>query len=384
MSKGGSTKTVEKGTQEVQLPAWMSAAGEGLFKKAQTDSAASPVEAYKGELSAPMDANQKTALATAAANKDIGQDHIKAGADTVQAGTAKGDRVSTSGFTGAAAAKYMSPYIKAVQQATTGEMQRQGQIQLAELGDSAASNHAFGGTREAVAQGEATKGINSNILAYLADSNQAGYENAQNQFNTDTDRALTASTTNAGLTQSELDRKIAAGAAMGNLGQQASGVASDSVNNLLKTGTVAQQTQDAADQAKYQEALRVQDGTVNRDMDLMAILAGTPRNVTTNTSGTTKNTSNPGWLSTALGVGGMAASAFSDERVKENIEPVGEMADGLPIVDFNYKGNLGLPSGRFRGVLAQHVARVRPQELGPSVHGIATVKPSLAPVAIGE
>jgi hypothetical protein len=373
MSKGASTKTVEKGEQKVELPAWMSAAGENLFKKAQSDSAASPVTAYKGELSAPMDENQKLASAHAAANKDIGQDHIKAGADIVKSGTGKGDRVKSSSFDAAAAAKYMSPYIKAVQQATTGEMQRQGQIQLAGLGDSAAANHAFGGTREAVAQAEATKGINNNILSYLADSNQAGYENAQGQFNTDADRALSASTTNAGLSQAELDRKIAAGAAMGNLGQQASGVASDSVNNLLKTGTVAQQTKDAADQAAYNEAMRVQDGTVNRDMDLMAILAGTPRNVTTNTSGTTKNTSNPGWLSTALGVGGMAASAFSDERLKRDMVEVGRMSDGLPIIDFNYRDGLGLPEGRFRGVRAQDVARYRPHALGPTVKGFATV-----------
>jgi hypothetical protein len=373
MSKGGSTTVKDNSTSAVQLPQWMSDAGKSLFDKSMADSAASPVTAYKGELSAPMDANQKSALSQAKSTSNTGQSQIAAGQQAVSAGTAKGDRVSTSNFDQAAANKYMSPFLSAVQGRTVADMARTGDMQLDSLGDSAAANHAYGGTREAVAQAEATKGINNNILDYLARSNEAGYENAQGQFNTDTDRQLGAATTNAGLTQSELDRKIAAGAAMGNLGQQASGVNAEGISNLLKTGTVAQQTQDAADQAKYQEALRVQDGTVNRDEDLMAILAGTPRNVTTQNTGTQKTTSNPGWLNTALGVGGMAASIYSDERLKRDIVHVGTLEDGLPVIDFNYRDGMGLPEGRFRGVRAQDVARFRPHALGPTVNGYATV-----------
>jgi hypothetical protein len=373
MSKGGSTKTTETGTQQVQLPQWMSDAGKSLFDKAMADSAAHPVTAYTGEMAADMDPAQKAALAQATKNANIGQDQIKAGQSAVQAGTAKGDRVSTKEFNAGDAAKYMSPYIANVQQRTVQDILRNGQMQLDQLGDAEAANHAYGGTRQAVAQAEATKGINNNILDYLAESNQAGYENAQGQFNTDTDRALQASTTNAGLTQAELDRKIAAGAALGNLGQQASGINAENINNQLKAGTVAQQTQQAKDDAAYNEFLRMQDGDINRDEDLMAILAGTPRNVTTNTSGTTKSTQNPGWLNTALGAGQIAGSFFSDERLKRDVVEVGAFDDGLPIIDFNYRDGLGLPEGRFRGVRAQDVALYRPHALGPSVNGYATV-----------
>jgi hypothetical protein len=117
----------------------------------------------------------------------------------------------------------------------------------------------------------------------------------------------------------------------------------------------------------------MQDGAVSRDQDIMSILAGTPRNVTTNTSGTTKSTQNPGWLNTALGAGQIGASFFSDERLKRDIVRVGELGDGLPIVDFNYRDGLGLPEGRFRGVIAQDVARLRPHALGPTVNGFKTV-----------
>jgi hypothetical protein len=288
-------------------------------------------------------------------------------------GTGQGDRVGTSNFDQSAAQKYMSPYLQDVQGRTVDEMQRQGQIQMQGGGDAAQASHAFGGTRQAVQDAETAKGINSNILGYLANSNQAAYENAQGQFNTDTNRQLTAGTTNAGLDQQELDRRIAAGAALGNLGQQSSGVNAEGIQNLLKTGGVDQQSQDAADQAQYQEFLRLQNGDIGRDQDIMSILAGTPRDVTTNTSGTTKTTQNPGWLSTALGIGGMAASIYSDERLKRDIVRVGELSDGLPVVDFTYRDGLGLPEGRFRGVIAQDVARLRPHALGPTVNGFKTV-----------
>jgi hypothetical protein len=284
-----------------------------------------------------------------------------------------GNRVTAGQFDQAAADKYASPYLHDVQQRTVDEMKRQGQMQMADLGDSAAASHAYGGTRQGVAEGEAVKGINNNILDYIAKSNQAGFENAQGQFNTDADRSLTAGSTNAGLDQSELDRRIAGGSALGNLGQQASGINAESIMNLLKTGTSDQQTMDAADQAKYNEFLRMQDGSVSRDQDIMSILAGTPRNVTTTNKGTTTSTSNPGWLSTALGAAQVGASFFSDRRLKRDIEHVETLEDGLTVHDFNYVDGMGLPEGRFRGVMAQDVARLRPWALGPTIGGYATV-----------
>lgn len=62
-----------------------------------------------------------------------------------------------------------------------------------------------------------------------------------------------------------------------------------------------------------------------------------------------------------LGGGGSSYGGFaglSDERLKTNIEKVGEFADGLPIVEWNWKSD---PNGqRIRGVLAQDVKEYRP------------------------
>lgn len=373
MSKGASTTQKDTGTQQVQLPAWMSSAGENLFNKTQADSAAHPVAAYGGQMTAPTSANQQQASGQASSNATAGQPQVAMGTLAALSGTGQGNRVGTSNFDQSAAQQYMSPYLKDVQDQTVQEMQRQGQIQMQGGGDAAGAAHAFGGTRQAVQDAETAKGINSNILGYLANSNQAAYENAQGQFNTDANRQLTAGSTNAGLDQQELDRRVAAGAALGNLGQQASGANAESINNLLKTGGVDQQTQDNSDQAQYQEFLRLQNGDIGRDQDIMSILAGTPRDVTTNTSGTTKSTQNAGLMNTLMGLGGIAGSIWSDERLKRDIVRVGELSDGMPVVDFNYRDGLGLPEGRFRGVMAQDVERLRPHALGPTVNGFKTV-----------
>ena len=85
-----------------------------------------------------------------------------------------------------------------------------------------------------------------------------------------------------------------------------------------------------------------------------------------------KNTSTGGGPSTlgsiASTVGGIA-SIFSDRRVKHAIRKVGEFADGLGIYWFSYLGS----KQRFKGVMADEVAVLRPWALGPKVAGYSTV-----------
>lgn len=70
-------------------------------------------------------------------------------------------------------------------------------------------------------------------------------------------------------------------------------------------------------------------------------------------------------LNTAVGV----ASLFSDRRLKSAIKRVGQFLDGLGIYEFNY-----VPEGRrWRGVMADEVAKLRPWALGPTVGGFQTV-----------
>jgi hypothetical protein len=59
-----------------------------------------------------------------------------------------------------------------------------------------------------------------------------------------------------------------------------------------------------------------------------------------------------------FGLGASAITAFSDRRLKRNLKRIGiTPRDRLPVYEFSYKGS----RKRFVGVLAQHVAKVRPE-----------------------
>lgn len=76
-----------------------------------------------------------------------------------------------------------------------------------------------------------------------------------------------------------------------------------------------------------------------------------------------------------IGAGLQAAALFSDPELKTNVVKVGEFEDGLEIVEFDYRQDMGLdlPKNRFRGVRAEQVAELRPWALGPVVEGYLTV-----------
>jgi hypothetical protein len=85
------------------------------------------------------------------------------------------------------------------------------------------------------------------------------------------------------------------------------------------------------------------------------------------TGQTSKSKSKPG-IAGFLGQVG-AGVAASDERLKTDITPVGRNPDGLVVYQYRYKGQ----PGTFIGVMAQDVAKVKPEALGPTVDGYMTV-----------
>lgn len=69
-----------------------------------------------------------------------------------------------------------------------------------------------------------------------------------------------------------------------------------------------------------------------------------------------QNQANQNQWNALTGIGSAALSIFSDERLKEFIEPVGELYDGTGIYRYHYKGD---PVPRI-GVMAQEVEKVNP------------------------
>lgn len=64
-----------------------------------------------------------------------------------------------------------------------------------------------------------------------------------------------------------------------------------------------------------------------------------------------------------------AGAAASDRRLKDNIKHIYTMPDGLKAYQFTYKGS----DDKHIGVMADEVAVLRPEALGPIVDGYATV-----------
>jgi hypothetical protein len=71
---------------------------------------------------------------------------------------------------------------------------------------------------------------------------------------------------------------------------------------------------------------------------------------------------NQGMMNGLFGLGKTALGGWmmSDIDTKENIEVVGERADGLHVIDFDYKPEFGIDNDRHRGLIAQEVAEVYP------------------------
>lgn len=95
-------------------------------------------------------------------------------------------------------------------------------------------------------------------------------------------------------------------------------------------------------------------------------------------AGTSSGTQPGGW---GTQLASAAASAlpfiFSDLRLKEDVEYTGRSIGGVPEVAFEYRKDTGLPRGRQLGVIAQDVARLRPDALGPVIDGYMTIVPAV-------
>lgn len=89
------------------------------------------------------------------------------------------------------------------------------------------------------------------------------------------------------------------------------------------------------------------------------------RYMTANSNGTQKQSG--GLLGSLLSVG---SAVLSDERLKENIRRVGQTDGGVPLYSYNYRND---PTPHI-GPMAQEVAQLQPEALGPEVGGFLTVR----------
>jgi len=284
---------------------------------------------------------------------------------------------------------YMSPYTESVAQPTYQALrQQQQQEQQKIVGDQVRSG-AFGGDRGKIAQavlaqqqnlatGQAMGNIyqqgygqalgaaqqQQGVALQTEQSNRQAQQQAANQFlgigqqafgqgsqAAQQQAALGAQVFGQGAqsaqTQQALGQglyNIGAGVSQGlaGLGTGAQQAGLQGGQAQLAAGTVEQQTQQANNQAQYNQFLQQQGYPFQVAQFLANIAMGTGA-----LSGSTTTTQQP-------------SSFFSDERLKEDVEPIGKTFDGQKIVRFKYKGE---PGTRI-GLVAQDVEKKHPEAVG--------------------
>lgn len=374
MAGGGKQTT----TSEIKLPEWMNQAGQSTWQQANAAATANPIQAYTGPTAAGSNPNLDAAGGVARTSVGAGQGDLDAArAFTGQAATATTPRVTSEDWNAQRMQAYMNPALEAVQGRTLDEMQRRNGMEIADLGDSAAGAKAYGGTRHAVLEGETRAGQGRNMLDYLAKSNSDAYNDAYSKFATDRGSRMGAEGTNAGIAAGDFMRMLQAGGQAAGIGGQQQQLNTGDIDNLVKTGAVQQNTEQGQIDGQYQEFLRMQDAPMERYMQLMGMLSGTPTNKT-QVDTTQKKGS---LLNTLMGGGMMAASLFSDRRLKKHVDRVGSYRIRGETVGIYFFRYVWEPSWwpRHTGFMADEIRAVAPEAVG-RLFGFDIVDYSAIPV----
>lgn len=126
--------------------------------------------------------------------------------------------------------------------------------------------------------------------------------------------------------------------------------------------------------ANTQQGLQTQNlQSILQAAGLLGGMGGTT-NSTTNAQGTQTPANNPlsNWIG-GISAGAGLLGAFSDERLKEDIKPVGKLYDGQNVYSYRFKGD-NVPQ---IGLLAQEVEKKVPEAMGER-SGYRTVRYDLA------
>jgi len=284
---------------------------------------------------------------------------------------------------------YMSPYTEAVAQPTYQALRQQQEQERQRILGEQIRGGAFGGDRGRIAQANLAQQQNLATAQALGNIYQQGYGQALGAAQQQQGVALQAEQANRQAQQQAAQQFLGIGqqafgqgaqtaqqqAALGQqlfgqgaqaaqtqqaLGQGLYGIGAGVSQGLaglgtgaqqaalqggqaqLAAGTVEQQTQQAQNQALYNQFLQQQGYPFQVAQFLANIAMGTGA-----LSGSTTTTTQP-------------SSFFSDERLKEGIEPIGKTFDGQDIVRFKYKGE---PGTRI-GLVAQDVEKKHPEAVG--------------------
>lgn len=281
---------------------------------------------------APMTSTQNAGVANTNAAAGMAQPYYQAATGFALAGSqpVNAQPLDTSAF--------MNPYLQTVLGSTAAQINQNNQQAMAGQTGNAINQGYFGGDRSGIAaavlQGQQNLAAGQVYSGIASDAYNQAMAAAQQQQGVQ----LGAAQANRAATQQTGDT-------LAGLGTTAQGSALAGAQAQLGAGQVEQQTSQAGLTALYNQFLQQQSYPFQTAQFLANIAEGTGA-----LSGSTTTTTQP-------------QSIFSDERLKEGIEPIGKGFDGANIIRFRYRGD---PTTRI-GMSAQEVERKHPEAV--SEHG---------------
>lgn len=334
-SKGSNTTTTSTSANPAAMQAYYDLLGRA------GGVASTPYQAYQGDLTAPVNAQQTTGINAINQSAGFAQPYISqaAGFATNAANPLSAEQIQ----------QYQSPYTQSVVDATSNWFNTQNKQQQQNVLGNAAAQGALGGDRVGVAQAN----LASQQTASQAPIIQGLYEKSYQQ-------AL-------GVAQQQQQNQANAAYSLGNLGVAGQNAALTGANAQVGAGSLQQQNEQQRLNALYQQYQIGQAFPYQQTQWLAGIDTGVGSQLG-GTSSTTPPAANP-WAQVA-GVGLTAASMFlSDRRAKEDIHKIGETKDGQPIYRYRYKGQ---PDWQI-GLIAQEVEKTHPDAVHKGVGGVRYV-----------
>ena len=336
MVQGGGKSQTSTGQSTVSIPPEVLARYSAVNQQAQT-TAQIPFQQYSTDPNAfvaGLSPTQEAGIVGTNQYSSEAQPFYQTASNMTQAGSAA---ANPTNLNSSAINKYMNPYLQDVVQPTSQLMEQQfGQAQSGQLGN-AINQGAFGGDRAAITA------ANLQQQQGLAYGQTIGglYNNA---YNTALGTAQQQQGVDLSAQQANLARQMAGGAQEANIGAGAQTAGLAGAQAQLTAGQAQQQTEQAGLTALYNQFLQQQSYPFQTTQFLANIAEGTGALSGSSTASTSTS----------------PAPFFSDERLKEDIEPIGKTFDGTNIVKFRYKGS---PHKQI-GLLAQDVERKHPEAVG--------------------
>lgn len=275
-----------------------------LLQRAQ-GVASTPYQAYTGELTAPVNAQQQLGVGNINSNASFAQPYVQQAAGIAGA--------AANPLTQQQIQQYQNPYTQSVVDATQAQFNRNNAQQQTALKGNTIASGALGGNREGIAQAnlssqQATQ-QNPIIAGLYANSYNQGVQTAGQQFQ---------------------QNPLAAAGSLANFGISGQGAALSGAGAQLGAGTLQQQTQQQADTANYGQYQQAQAYPYQQTQWLAGLDTGVGSNLGGSSAGSTTGPA-PNQTAQYAGLGLAAAGMFLNRGGRVGYTDGGvvpHMADG--------------------------------------------------------